>query len=75
MNTTKFHRPDNPGPMEQSDNQQSPSKAKPEDFQIYCDDYSDKALSVTGQDEDDPEAAKRSTPNSGSNYTDSPERP
>ena len=72
---TTTHRPDNPGPIHQTDNQQSPSKAKPEDFQIYCDDYSQVPESVTGQTEDDPEAAKRSKPNQGSNYQDSPAKP
>jgi hypothetical protein len=67
------HRPGNPGPLEQTDNQLSPSKAKPEDFDIYCDDYSQVPESVTGQT-DDSEAAKRSKPNSGSNYQDAPER-
>jgi hypothetical protein len=70
------HRPNNPGPIEQSDNQLSPSKAKPEDFEIYCDDYSQVPESVTGQTEDDPEATKRSNTrfNTASNYQDAPER-
>jgi hypothetical protein len=61
--------------MEQSDNQQSPSKAKPEDFEIYREDSGKPAPSVSGQDSDSSEAAKRSTPNSGSNYQDAPEKP
>jgi hypothetical protein len=68
MKTT--HRPDNPGPMEQTDNQLSPGLARPEDFTPYCDNYSDKPVSVTGQDGDDPEASKRSNTrfNIGSDY-------
>lgn len=66
---TNFHRPDNPGPVEQTPNQQSPSNAKPEDFEVYCEDYSVKPESVSGQTEDDSEAAPRSRTefNSGSN--------
>ena len=54
---TKFHRPGNPGPIQQSDNQISPSSAKPEDFAAQQWDTSE---SVTGQESDDPEAAKKS---------------
>lgn len=71
------HRPDNPGPIPLSDNQLSPSKAKPEDFVPYCDDYGTDAPSVTGQTEDDPEAKKRSKTrlNIGSAYQRAPEKP
>jgi hypothetical protein len=64
------HRPDNPGPLEQTDNQLSPGLAKPEDFKPYCDDYGDEAPSVSGQTEDDTEASKRSNTrfNIGSDY-------
>ena len=64
------HRPDNPGPIHQTDNQLNPGLARPEDFTPYCDGSGDKAPSVTGQDGDDPEASKRSNTrfNIGSHY-------
>ena len=73
--STNFHRTHNPGPLTQTANQASPSLAKPEDFEVYCDNYSDNPESVSGQAEDDPEAAKRSEPNRGSNYQDAPQKP
>jgi hypothetical protein len=52
-----------------SENQQAPAKAKPEDFKI---EQYDTTVSVTGQEDDDAEAAAKSSAmfDRGSNYED-----
>jgi hypothetical protein len=72
---TTTHRPDNPGPITQTEQQRYPGLAKPEDFEIYCDDNSQTPVSVINQRENDPEAQKRAPKNTGSNYQDAPKRP
>ena len=63
--------------IEQTPNQQDPSKAKPEDFTVYCSDYDSSAPDVSGQRDNDAEAEAKSNEqfNRGSNYTNAPKRP
>ena len=56
--------------IEQSENQQAPAKAKPEDFTI---EQYDTTVSVTGQESNDAEAeakSYRTQDDRGSNYKD-----
>jgi hypothetical protein len=65
---------DDEGKIELSEQQVSPSKSRPEDFSVFCEDY-DKPVSVTGQRENSPAAQKRAPKDKGSNYQDAPEKP